>query len=100
MIWEKIFRGYVYFLFPLLIFLLSILYLFDGTELEYASLIEHRTEIGMIVFMTMTIYPLLYHSIDSINRKQWGKVFTTSITIALMLLIALKEIEVIKISLG
>lgn len=100
MIWEKIFRGYVYFFFPLLILLLSLLYLFDGTELEHYELIEHRTEIGMIVFMTMTVYPLLYHSVDSINRKEWGRVTVTAITIALMLLIALKEFEVIKISLG
>lgn len=97
--WEKVFRAYVYYIFPLMVMLLSLLYLVDGTNFEYSYVIEHRTEIGMIVFMTMTIYPLLYHSIDSINNKEWGRVFSVMITIALMLLIVLKEIEVVKISL-
>ena len=97
--WEKIFKLYVYYLFPFMVISLSLLYLVDGTNFEYSYVIEHRTEIGMIIFMSMTIYPLLYHSMDSISNKEWGKVFLVMLTIALMMLIVLKEIEVVKINL-
>lgn len=89
MIWEKMYLFYVRYIVPIFVFAISVLYMSES--LNY-SLVLARTELGFILFILMSIFPVMFHALDSFFSKKYI-VFSISVTtLGLMMFILIREL--------